>query len=161
MENGVAILWKNYLQLSPKSTCKKQIKKGGIGSEIFLKTEPPPEPNALYVERIGIDSLQYLREGYCTISSPSAGMVIISGKTSATQQVDRILLRLYLQRWNGSSWADIGNWLFENYNAISVSGSKVLQVPGGYYYRAKGFHQVIENGYSESLTSYSGYIYAE
>jgi hypothetical protein len=24
MENGVAILWKNVLQLSPKSTCKKQ-----------------------------------------------------------------------------------------------------------------------------------------
>jgi hypothetical protein len=23
MENGVAILWKNVLQLSPKSTCKK------------------------------------------------------------------------------------------------------------------------------------------
>lgn len=26
MENGVAILWKNYLQLFAKSTCKKQTK---------------------------------------------------------------------------------------------------------------------------------------
>lgn len=26
MENGVAILWKNVLQLSPKSTCKKHTK---------------------------------------------------------------------------------------------------------------------------------------
>ena len=25
MENGVAILWKNYLQLFSKSTCKKQV----------------------------------------------------------------------------------------------------------------------------------------
>jgi len=30
MENGVAILWKNYLQLFSKSTCKKQ--------EDFLQT---------------------------------------------------------------------------------------------------------------------------
>jgi len=55
----------------------------------------------------------------------------------------------------------MGSWLFENYNALSVSGSKILQVPRGYYYRAKGFHQVTENGYSESLTSYSSYIYVE
>ncbi len=25
VENGDAILWKNYLQLSPKSTCRKHI----------------------------------------------------------------------------------------------------------------------------------------
>jgi toxin ParE1/3/4 len=30
VENGVAILWKNCLQLSPKSTCKKHIPRYSI-----------------------------------------------------------------------------------------------------------------------------------
>ncbi|MGI9953301.1 hypothetical protein V3F56_13145 [Moorellaceae bacterium AZ2] len=74
-----------------------------------VKTSPPPGPNMSTMEGIGIEALQYLVNGYSEIYSLSAGTVRLSGETVASQPVDSILLRLYLQRWNGSSWVDIGS----------------------------------------------------
>ncbi len=122
------------------------------------KTAPPPGANLPGGVGIGVESFQYLRDGYSRIASPEAGKVTIFGKTSASQVVERVLLRLTLQKWNGSDWEDLGSWQFEDFNTFSVSGSKTAQVSGGYYYRAKGFHQVTENGISESANSFSSYI---
>ncbi|MGB9904902.1 MAG: DUF6147 family protein [Desulfotomaculales bacterium] len=122
------------------------------------KTGPPTGTNMPGGEGMGIESLLYLRDGYCWISSPEAGKVTIYGKTSASQAVERILLRLTLQKWNGSAWGDLASWQFEDFYVSSVSGSKTVQVSSGYYYRVKGFHQVMENGTSESANSFSGYI---
>jgi hypothetical protein len=41
MENGVAILWKNYLQLSVKNSCKKQPRNASSTEETDCATFSP------------------------------------------------------------------------------------------------------------------------
>jgi len=48
MENGVAILWKNNLQLSPKSTCKKHTTRNTWSSKEIIET---------YLDQYAIESI--------------------------------------------------------------------------------------------------------
>lgn len=119
---------------------------------------PPPEQCTPQTD-VGIESLQYLMDWGCSIiSSGSSNTIAISGYTKAYQPVDYIMVRIYLQQWNGSSWVDLGSWPFEKYESSSVSGSKGFEVARGFYYRAKGVHNVTENGIKEPATSYSSAI---
>lgn len=119
---------------------------------------PPPNQSNAYKE-VGIESLQYLIDWGSSINSPGNGYVNISGFTEANQNVDYIMVRLYLQRWNGSIWEDKGSWPFESNNNSYVSGTKSLQVTRGYYYRTKGVHSVSEGGTNEPGNSYSAIVY--
>ncbi|HCT30450.1 MAG TPA: hypothetical protein DIW31_06895 [Bacteroidales bacterium] len=123
----------------------------------------PPEPSKAYKE-VGIESLQYLRDWGCNLISSGGGYISITGFTKAYQNVNYIMVRLYLQRWDGSSWVDLSNWPFEEYNASSVNGVKSLQVAKGYYYRVRAEHSLTNGGITEPTTpakSYSSSIYIE
>lgn len=123
----------------------------------------PPEPSKAYKEA-GIESLQYLQDWGCDLTSCGGGYINISSFTRAYQDVDYIMVRLYLQRWNGSSWVDLASWPFENYNTSYVNGVKGLQVAGGYYYRTRAEHSLTNDGVTEPATparSYSTSIYIE
>jgi len=120
--------------------------------------KPPPEPNKAYKEA-GIESLQYMQDWGCSLTSSGGGYINLTGFTQAYQNVDYIMVRLYLQRWNGSSWVDLASWPFENYNASSANGVKSLQVARGYYYRTRADHGLTNDGANESANSYSSSIY--
>lgn len=73
-------------------------------------------------------------------------------------------MRMYLQRWNGSNWVDLGSWFSEDYNTYRVDGLKNLQVARGYYYRVMGEHSLTHNGVTEPDTpalSYSKSVYID
>lgn len=108
----------------------------------------------------GIESLLYLQDWGCDINYVGDGYLNINGFTQAYQTVDYIMVRLYIQRWDGSNWVDMASWPFDRYADSYAGGAKGLQVTTGYYYRAKATHGLTENGYNESASSYSGYIYA-
>lgn len=98
------------------------------------------------------------------LTSSGGGYINLTGFTQAYQNVDYIMLRLYLQRWDGSNWVDLTSWPFENYNASKVEGKKALQVARGYYYRARAIHSLTHDGVTEPETpakSYSSSIYIE
>lgn len=122
-------------------------------------SKAPPGPNEPFKEA-GIESLLYLQDWGCDINYVGDGYLNITGFTQAYQTVDYIMVRLYIQRWNGSSWVDLASWPFEKYSDSYVAGAKGLQVTKGYYYRTRATHGLTENGYNESASSYSGYIYA-
>lgn len=124
----------------------------------YASPAPPPDSSKAHKE-IGIQSLQYLQDWGCAINSSGNGYITISGFTNAYQPVDYIAVTLYLQRWDGSNWVDLGSWSFSNYLASSVNGAKGLQVTKGYYYRTRAVHSATESGNTESAQSYSGYIY--
>lgn len=66
----------------------------------------PPEPNEAYKEA-GIESLQYLKDWGTDLLSSGGGYISITGFTQAYQDVDYIMMKLYLQRWNaavGLTW---------------------------------------------------------
>lgn len=118
----------------------------------------PPEPSKAYKEA-GIQTLKYLQDWGCDLTPSGGGYINLTGFTQAYQTVDYIMVRLYLQRWNGSVWEDLASWPFENYNASSVDGVKGLQVAGGYYYRTRAVHSLTKDGSTESAYSYSSSIY--
>ncbi|MDD4238364.1 MAG: DUF6147 family protein [Desulfotomaculaceae bacterium] len=122
-------------------------------------TKAPPGSNKPFKEA-SIESLLYLQDWGCDINYVGDGYLNITGFTQAYQTVDYIIVRLYLQRWDGSNWVDMASWPFERYADSYVDGAKGLQVATGYYYRTKATHGLTENGYNESALSYSGYIYA-
>lgn len=121
---------------------------------------PPPEQSKAHKE-IGIKSLQYLQDWNCSLIPSGGGKINLTGYTRAYQTVDYIMVKLYLQRWNGSSWVDLGGWPFERYSASKAEGLKGLEVLKGYYYRVRAEHSLSHNGTTESAKSYSDYYYVE
>ncbi len=121
---------------------------------------PLPEQSKAYKE-IGIESLQYLRDWNCSLTLSGGGNINLTGYTRAYQNVDYIMVKLYLQRWNGSTWVDLGGWPFEKYNASKAEGLKGLNVLQGYYYRIRAEHSLTHNGTTESAKSYSDSYYVE
>ena len=121
---------------------------------------PPPEQSKAYKE-IGIESLQYLQDWSCSLIPSGDGKINLTGYTRAYQDVDYIMVKLYLQRWNGSSWVDLEGWTFEEDNASKVEGLKGLEVLKGYYYRVRAEHSLTHNGTTEPAKSFSDSYYVE
>ena len=76
--------------------------------------------------------MQYLQDWSCSLIPSGGGKINLTGYTRAYQDVDYIMVKLYLQRWNGSSWVDLEGWTFEEYNASKAEGLKGLEVLKGY-----------------------------
>ena len=121
---------------------------------------PPPEQSKTFKE-VGIEALQYLQDWNCSLIPSGGGNINITGYTKAYQNVDYIMVRLYLQRWNGSSWVDLGSWPYERYNASKAEGIKGLEVLKGYYYRVRADHSLTHGETTESAKSYSDSYYVE
>lgn len=108
---------------------------------------------------IGINSFQYLADAGCSIEPGSAEAVILKGYTISYSAVDYVGLRLYLQKWDGSSWVDQSSWLFDQPNSNRVDGYKTVYVQGGAYYRSRAYHYVKEGSVTEPKDTVSQYIY--
>lgn len=97
----------------------------------------------------------------------SGGLAIVSGRTlgingstSCYRTVDKVQVKLYLQRLEGNTWvteAILGPR--SAFNASYVSMSRNCTVSGGYYYRVQGAHTAILNGVAETGISYSNGIW--
>ena len=122
-----------------------------------LEAPPPVESKAF--KEVGIEALLYLQDWDCNLIPSGGGKINITGFTKAYQNVDYIMVRLYLQRWNGSSWVDLGSWPYERSNASKAEGVMGLEVLKGYYYRVRADHRLTHNGTTESAKSYSASYY--
>ncbi|MCG9969538.1 DUF6147 family protein [Pelotomaculum terephthalicicum JT] len=120
--------------------------------------KPPPGTDKAYKEA-GIDSLQYLQDWGCSLISSGGGYINLTDFTQAYQDVDYIMVRLYLQRWNGSNWVDLASWPFQKSYNSSVNGVISLQVARGYYYRVWAYHSLANNGANECAYSYSSSLF--
>lgn len=124
-------------------------------TSLVYATPPPPPEQSVAIKEQGIESLNFLIDWNCDIISSGNGNINLSGYTQANRSVDYIMVRLFLQRWDGNRWVDQGSWLFERHSSSKVEGTKSLQVTKGYYYRTRGVHGVTHNGINEPATSYS------
>lgn len=109
-----------------------------------------------------INALRYLEYGHSYITWVKDNVVRISGDTTAKVTADIVGIKLYLQRWNPSQqkWEDVvygGD--FKKYNHFVVLGGVNIQVPKGYFYRARAIHYVTVNGITEQAPSTTTYIY--
>ena len=54
--------------------------------------------------------------------------------------VDEVKIAVIVEQYNNGSWSQVYTWREAAYNTVFVSTSKTLEVPRGYYYRARGIH---------------------
>ncbi len=102
----------------------------------------------------------YFSYGYGSISIEGSRWVGLGGTTAAYQNVDQILVKIFLQRLVNGSWKHVltlGPRIRYNTNMVSTSGT--YRVDSGYYYRAYGHHTVTHNGTTEAVPSYTNGIW--
>jgi hypothetical protein len=83
---------------------------------------------------------QYLQEGQTIIGNAGKGKVNAGGNTTAQKVVDEVKIAVIIEQYNNGSWSQVYTWREVAYNDYVVSTSKTLEVPRGYYYRARGIH---------------------
>ncbi|MFZ5898540.1 MAG: hypothetical protein ACOYU7_05125 [Bacillota bacterium] len=74
------------------------------------------------------------------------GTVAVFGYSEAVQAVDKITVKITLQKWTGSSWVNVGSVSEAGYNADYVDTTKTIAVQRGCQYRTKSEHQVYHDG---------------
>ena len=101
-----------------------------------------------------------LNSGRVTLTNKGGGTINCYGNTACFKLCDKIELEIYLERSSGSGWGSYTNWKYSTSNDVSLSKSNTITVPGGYYYRLRGYHACEKAGYSrESNSSYTNGIW--
>ena len=105
-------------------------------------------------EEIGYTDIQtrgvYLQSGSSKISKPGDGKITVGGTTRAQKVVDTVSINVNVERKVDGRWKQYTSWTVTKHDTISVTTSKTLSVPKGYYYRVKSVH------YANSDVSSSG-----
>lgn len=108
-------------------------------------------------ESVGYDTKitrgQYLLSGYSKIVVMGPGKIYAGGATIATQDVDLVKVGVIVERAQegDTAWGFYDAWMKENNDSDRVNTSKMLEVEGGYYYRARCFHSAAGD-FSSSFT---------
>lgn len=121
------------------------------------KTPPPQEE----VNSTGMfnSNHKYLLDGTNLISRYDTGIVRLEGTTYAKQIVDSIGVTFYLQKWNGSSWEDVGTGTTYNTSNQDIYDKTIYRnAEVGYYYRARTIHWISHNGVYEQGEVVGDYI---
>ncbi|WP_366922876.1 hypothetical protein MFMK1_003353 [Metallumcola ferriviriculae] len=124
---------------------------------LAAKTPPPPDDDF----SIGVQSLDLISSGDCTINDNGDRTISSRGRSFTQYVVDSVGVKLFLQKWNGSSWTDIASSVtFTEYNSDYADGYyKFSDVQPGYYYRIKAQHSAEDGGTKEQTESFSPYKY--
>lgn len=95
-------------------------------------------------ESIGQTSMeargQYLQTGSSRIVKSGTGKITVGGTTIAQKQVAKIQVAVIVERLVNGNWVSYTSWSVSKNNAYSISTSKTLSVPRGYYYRVVSIH---------------------
>lgn len=84
---------------------------------------------------------QYLQSGSSRIVKSGTGKITVGATTIAQKQVSDIRVALRVERLVNGSWFSYSSWSASKTNAYSVTTSKTLTVPRGYYYRVVSIHK--------------------
>lgn len=104
----------------------------------------------------------YLDHGAGRITVTGYRQVMITGDTIARQSVDSVKVTIHLQRLEGGNWVTIASYgPTTRHNTYYVSVNRTYSVAGGYYYRMRGSHTVIEGDAFESAVSSTNGIWID
>ncbi len=119
------------------------------------RTSQPPSLGIVQSMDLG-GSYQFMRDAISSITNLQNGQVNIKGETIAVQYVDYISVKMYLQKWNGSSWNDVASSAtYSDTNEYYIVAGENFSVQSGYYYRTRSHHTVTEGATTETYNSTS------
>ena len=103
-----------------------------------------------------------LNNGTGKISVVGARKIAAGGTTTAYRTVDRVEVRLFVQKLNGNTWVNAVTVPSKTlYNAYHVSQSQTYSVSGGNYYRVRGGHIAVDGDIYESTASATNGIWID
>lgn len=95
-------------------------------------------------------NLDYLDQGTATIKDNKNQTITVSVVTEAKSNVSTIGGTVYLQKWTGSAWVNVGaGTTISGSNKWYFSGQVQKSVESGYYYRARVVHFINHGGVYE------------
>lgn len=95
-------------------------------------------------------SFEFLDQGDSSIIDNGDQTVEVKVSTVAKKSVSSIGASIYLERWTGNSWVQIGHpALVSASDKMLFSGHATFSVQSGYYYRARTVHWTSHNGVYE------------
>lgn len=101
----------------------------------------------------------YLDQGSATIKDNKNRTVTINVITEAKSNVNTIGGTVYLQKWTGSAWVNVGTGTtISGSNRSRFVGEVQKSVESGYYYRARVVHYVNHGSVHEQGESTTGSI---
>lgn len=80
------------------------------------------------------------------ISKYSSSSVYVRGVSETNKVVSTLGVILYVEQWKDNKWNSYSMTSFTEYDTYSMSGSKVVDVESGYYYRLVVKHRAIGLG---------------
>lgn len=98
---------------------------------------------------------QYLQTGSSKIVRAGTGKITVGATTIAQKQVSNIKVSVRVERLVDGNWVSYTSWTASKTNAYSLTTSKTLTVPRGYYYRVISIH----NANSDRGTSNTNALY--
>lgn len=143
----------------------------GVASAQEVVSPPPDVQSAVSpgvnngievnMQDITLQSSSLIKQWNCFINNNFDGTVNISGQTYTYNNVDYLDVRVYLQRWNGSTWVDVTSRFYSNSASDYVSGSDQISITSGNYYRCRAAHNAQSGSNSNNTASTSSSIYVQ
>ena len=100
--------------------------------------------------------------GLASLDKRSSTSVYIYGYTEANQKASTVGGTVTLQQWKSNQWNNYYKINFNAYDSLSASGSGVVTVESGYYYRVVTTHKAMsyagEQAPRKGMTTKSVYI---
>lgn len=98
---------------------------------------------------------EFLQSGSSRIVKTGTGKITVGGTTIAQSKVSTIQVSVIVERLVNGSWLRYTSWSAAKTSAYSVSTSKTLTVPRGYYYRVRSIHNAnSDRGHSNTNALY-------
>ncbi len=95
----------------------------------------------LDINSYDIKSSEYLISvWHSEIKDLGGGIVEIYGYTQCKKICNVVEVELVLQKWTGSYWQSVDNFIFKDYYTDKASGVKNVAVESGEQYRVKSYH---------------------
>lgn len=82
----------------------------------------------------------YLQSGSSSIGKIGTGKIKVGGTTVAQRVVPNLKISVMVDRLVGDSWLSYTFWSATASDTYSLTTSKTLTVPRGYYYRVRCYH---------------------
>lgn len=98
---------------------------------------------------------QYLQSGSSKIVRAGVGKITVGGTTIAQKTVSTIKVTVIIEQLVNGSWLRYTSWSASKTDTYTVSTSKTLTVPRGYYYRVRSIHNAnSDRGHSNTSGLY-------
>jgi hypothetical protein len=130
----------------------------GPAAKNRAKTSVPP--TEIHIMGMFNPNQLYLQDGFNKIAQGTSGQAKLMGTTYANQKVNSIGVTLYLQKWTGSNWVNVG--FPGDYSSSSrdsyTNEITYSNIETGYYYRARTIHWIVQDGTYEQGERVSDYL---